>query len=520
MRRDKTELGPALILAGLCLLLLLIYLPSFANPPHGDYWEAFYSFQQYRAAPAARRLLLIVNHDPWQDGTFRPFSYLFLYLAHALFGSEFIWYGIFNFLLYCLSVFLLYRLAVGLKLRRMVSAALIGVYIFLFSHSGILTLTFHQFVIAGFSAMLGGFLLYLRRLETRRTRFLILAGLLFLFGMLCYEAFILWPLSILILHRLFRLRSRRRTGGGKRTGCHWDIFLLAAVYLVYLGIFRLTRTAGVAAAPLPEFTPGQIGLSLCAVFFNLAYNGVVVNLCPFVSLPGRFQDWVEMGGLINRIPEDSLPAVIAVAGIMTMILIAVAGRILYRRRQGETLLTLGFLLFLYAANFFTVFLARIALGDLHHILVQFRYQYIPNGLLVLMAAAVFGPFLARGGRRRAVIFSIVIALVLIANIVVSLQTVRTVNRHLAPLQRVLNRVRAGIDSGEINPREPILIQRGITRYLPQLCWQSGIGRRMQGSYEWVFYPRYGDCFTRLSREADWILDSPLGNYRRIEYEEE
>lgn len=493
--------------------LLIIYLPSFDNPPHGDYWEAFYSFKQYRSAPAIGRLLLIVNHDPWQDGTFRPFSYLFLYLAHSLFGSEFVWYGILNFLLYCLSVFLIYRLAVGLKLRRMVSALLIGVYIFLFTHSGILTLTFHQFVIAGFSAMLGGFVLYLRWREQEKKRFLVLAGLLFLLGMFCYESFIFWPPAVIFLHYLSPIQGVERSKGVKSAGYPSVTGLLIAVYLVYLVVFRLTRMAEIATGPLPDFTPGQVGLSLAAAFFNLSFTGIILNIFPFLSLPCSFRSWVEMGGVIREIPDHIFPAVIIAAGVVTILSLAFGFRRLSRRRSRETRLQLGFLLYLYVSNFSLLFLARIPLGDLHHILVQFRYQYIPNALLILMLAVLLGPYLTR---RRAGIVGGLLFLIMVANITVSQQTVTAVNQHLAPLKRVLNRVQAGIDSGEINPQERILIQQGITSYLPRLSWQSGIGQRMRGSYEWVFYPRFGDRFTRSRGEAAWILDSPLGVYRRNE----
>lgn len=497
--------------------LFVLYLPTFANPPHVDYWEAFYTFHGAGNWSALRTFITIINHDPWQDGTFRPFSYLFLYLEYNLFAGNFVWNHVINFLLYCLSVILLYRLAISLALDRLPTVVLLAVFIFLFPHSGILTLTFHQFALIGFSAFLGGFILYLRWLRTKKFRFLIVGGLLFLTGMFCYEAFDFWPLAIVILRLLYRERGVQHTGDTPNNGCRYDVAMLVLVYLIYLAVFRLTRTASVTTGPLPDITAVGVLLSLCAAFFNLAYTGIFLNLFPFLASPCRFADWVELGGPVTRIPDYSLPAYIIVGGAVTAVLIGIGGWFPYRRKKLTALLTLSFLLYLYISNFSTIFLARIPLGDLHHILVQFRYQYVPDALLVLVGATLLTTALPRKKLGRT-IARILLVWVLVANVAVSHQVAMEVNRHLAPLNRVLNRIREGIASGEINTQNRLYIQRGITDYLPRLCWHKGIGRKTQGSYEWGFPPDERDCFTLSRREAAWILDSPLGIYRRNEDE--
>ena len=327
--------------------LLVLYLPTFSNPPHGDYWEGYYQFRLVRGPTDFANLINIINHDPWQDGTFRPFSYLSLYLEHELFGSEFIWNHIVDFLLYCLSVVLLYRLTVSLKLDRMFSAVFLGVYVFLFPHSGILTLTFHQFVIAGFSAFLSGFIAYVRWLKRRRKSSLIFAGLFFLSGMLCYESFGLWPLSIIFLRRLYWGKGTSHPQNLKKPSWWFDSLMLSVVYLAYFSVFRLTRTASVTTSALPEITEGGIGLSLGATFFNLSYNGILMNLFPFLTLPCWLRVWVEMGGLIKAIPDSYLPPAMVWGGITTMILIGFMVWLLYRHRKITALSTLIFFLYLY-----------------------------------------------------------------------------------------------------------------------------------------------------------------------------
>ena len=207
MRLISKNYRIGLYFIALFALLAIIYLPSFFNPPHVDYWEAFHLFYLVDATLESPNLIAVINHDPWQDGTYRPFSYLLLYLEHNLFGDRFIWNHIVNFLFYCLSVVLLYQLARGLGLDKFLSAIFFGLYLFLFTHSGILTLTFHQFVIIGFSSFLLGFIIYLRWLMTAKRYLLIPVGLFFLLGMFCYETFSLWPLSVIILHQLHRHRG-------------------------------------------------------------------------------------------------------------------------------------------------------------------------------------------------------------------------------------------------------------------------------------------------------------------------
>jgi len=404
-------------------LLAVIYVPSFHNPPHVDYWEAFHLFHLVDASPAPPNLSAVVNHDPWQDGTYRPFSYLFLYLEHNLFGARFIWNHIVNFLLYCLSVVLLYRLARELGLDKILSAAFLGLYLFLFTHSGILTLTFHQFVIIGFSSFLLGFIIYLRWLMTARRCLLIPVGLLFLLGMFCYETFSLWPLSIIILHQLHRQRAPSSPDRSKTIGYPPELLMLGIVYLLYLIGFWLTRTASISTGSLPEFGPGKAAVGLFSVFYNLLYNGIIINFFPFLALPCRFGDWVEMGGFSANITFHSLPVTVIGVGAGMMLLIAGGGWLLWRRKKFILFFILLFFLYLYVSNFLTVSLARLSLSNLNHILVQFRYQYVSNALLFLMVVAVIGTLL-RPGRWGKVIISSFLLPVLFANIYFSTVTWR------------------------------------------------------------------------------------------------
>ena len=84
------------------------------------------------------------------------------------------------------------------------------------------------------------------------------------------------------------------------------------------------------------------------------------------------------------------------------------------------------------------------------------------------------------------------------------------------MRRLIAHIRTGIDTGEINENARLYIQPRITKYLPDLCWHKGIGNRMDGMYEWLFPEEKMGCFAFSRRNAAWIMDSPLGDYRRID----
>ena len=487
--------------------LLLLYLPSFTNPPHVDYWEAFYTFHRADALSPPASWIIILNHDPWQDGTFRPFSYFSLYIMHKVFSDDFIGNHLVNFIIYCLVIVLLYHLAQQLGLDGFSTGAFLAVYAFLFSHCDILSLTFHLFVIMSFSAFLFGFILYLKFMATGKRLLLIPIAILFLFGMYCYEVYILWPLAVIILGHVTRgLEPRKKT-----PGVVW--LMLGAVYFFYLAGFFISRLAGQTSGPLPHPTVYQIFVSICAVFFNLFYNGIFINILPFFAAPDSFGYWVEMKNFqIANICQGSLRDLVTWGGLIVMIIIGTGGWILYRRRYFKVLILLVFFMFLYVGNFFVVTLARSTNSNFGHILVQFRYQYIPNALLVLMVLLVVDK-LRRPGWKTKIITVFLLIPVLIVNVYFSRRNVRIIRQNLRPLRLLISEVKEGIQTGVINKDARIYIQPGITDYLPPLCWHKGVGKFMEGTYEWFFSEKDINCFAFSREKAVWVLDQPIGGYR-------
>ncbi len=489
----------------LFLLLFLLYLPSFSNPPQGDWWEAFSVFHQLDYVPFSAGLPYLINHDPWRHGTFRPLSYSTLFLEHHLFGSSLGWYHITNFALYCLVLILLYLLGRRLGGEPAILIASLALLALLFSHCDILTLTFHLFLIAGFAAFLLAFLLYLRFLKSDNLLLPWMIAPLFLYGMFSYEIFVFWPPAILLLLFLFPPPTARR----RRTFVSSAI-LLVIVYGSYGAVFLLTRSCGYNSGKLPG--TGQIHLltSGAFTFFNLLYTGLAVNLFPFLASPVLYKGYSEMSGII---PLGYPPALARAAYLLGGTALLLTGLGLWRlhRIKRQTAGVLLFLLFLYLSSFLVLMTARSITNSYSHVLRQFRYQYIPNALIALAAALVVSSWRPPPRWIRAGLLVIFLA-AFTSNYLLTSRHIQNVDKRLAPLKELVFNIHAGINRGEITPHRPLYLPDLITTYFPHLCWNRSMGRKMSGTYQWVFSHRQLYSFTPSIEEAAWVVDPEKRNY--------
>ncbi|HDL65155.1 MAG TPA: hypothetical protein ENH12_07190, partial [Proteobacteria bacterium] len=387
----------------LFLVLVILILPTFSNPPHVDYWEAFFTFHQVRADPDLSVWPYVVNHDPWRHGTFRPLLYTILYFEHRAFGSSFVWNHLTNFFSYCLLLLLLFCLGKRLGARAVELAGLLAVFAVLYSHCDILSLTFHISLIFGFCALTAGFIFYLGYLKNGKCRILFAVGFLFLLGMLCYETFCFWPPAILIL--FFRQSSVRPA----RRHIRPTLIMLGIVYSLYGSVFILTRSASYLSGELPS--PAIISLPIGVVFslFNLLYTGIGVNLIPALAFPGRYRGFSEMLGVIPLGRPAWLVPLAYGLGTVTLILAGIIVFLLIRRKERKALASAAFLSFLYLSNFSILVAARSTTSDFSHIIRQFRYQLIPNALLVLLAAVIISALWSPTRKGRAILIAILLA---------------------------------------------------------------------------------------------------------------
>lgn len=502
-RRFFKKYSGALFLTALFCCLVFFYLPSFNNPPRSDYWVALYHFQLADDSTSPLSQISLCNYDPWEHGTFRPLAHPLLYLEHKLFGTNFIWNHLINFFMYCLSIVFLYLLARKFSLDKYLTAAFLTVYAFLFSHFDIVTWTFQIFSTMSFVSILLGFLLYIKFLESGKRWLLVVVTILFLFGMFCFELYAFWPPAIIILtlgRRFFlppnpaRTQKKLLRAGG---------LLLGVVYGLYIAGFFLTRLAENTSGNLPKPDLGMVTLGICSVFFNLLYNGILVNLVPFVTEPLVIKDNLDMAGLLVGW-YNQLGNIIYLTGGAALLLLGTGAGILYRRKKQQTLFILAFFMFLLFTYFFSVTVSRLTTNAVWYVFCQFRYQYTPNALLALMVVTILSK-LVRPGRRGKIIISCLLLIIISVNLHLAHKYMTVIDIQLEPLGRLLSNIRSGIEAGEINSRAKLYIEDEITASLPPICWNEDMARFMDGSYQWFFSKKELACFTFSLPEAAWII---------------
>lgn len=498
-----------LLLAG----LLIIYYPSFKNAPRSDYWVALYHFHLADTSPEPLGWLSLCNYDPWEHGTFRPLAHLLLYLEHTFFGTNFTWNHLVNFFMYYLSIILLYLLAVRLSLDKYLTAVFLLAFAFLFSHFDIITWTFQIFTTMSFVSFLLGFLLYIKFLASGKKVLFLLIGILFIFGMLCFELYAFWPLAVIILTlgKRFLLQDDRSPSTKKllRAGC---IFLVI-LYTIYLVIFIITRSSANTSGDLPELNLELIILGICSVFFNLLYNGILVNLLPFLTEPLLIRDNLDMAGLlVGWYP--SLAEIIYLTGGGTILLLGIGFVLLYRKKERKTIFILSFFFFLLFTYFFIVAVSRLTTNDVWYPFTQFRYQYIANALFILMVITILSK-LVRPNRRGKIIISFILLLILLINLFLSHKYMSVINSQLKPLRVMLINIQSRMKKGEINSRAKLYIEDGLAGKLPPLCWNEDMARFMHGNYRWYFSEEDQNCFTPSLSEAAWVIreNDSLNIYR-------
>lgn len=505
--------GEFAFFAVLLAALLLFFGRTFHNPPRSDYWSAFYVFAQVGAEPDAPDWTSILTFDLWQHGTYRPLSHLLLFIQYRIFRDWFTGHYLTNFAMYFLGIFLMFRLADVFGIRRVTAGAFLTVYAFLFSHFDIVTWPFQIFSTSSFAAALLAYLTYIRFLKNRRPGAAAATGILFIYALLCSEVYAAWPLALLLLtaasERLFGTGSER--AGKPWWACGGIIFY---VYIVYAAGFALSRTAAETTGEVPIPGLDRVVLAGAGVFFNLIYNGIAGNLVPMINTPINMYYNIELGGLLLRWALN-LPTIVYVTGSAGVVLLAAAGIAIYRKGDRRLLLTLSFFLFLYLTYFFTTTAGRLSTNHISYTLIQFRYQFVPNALVVLMAAAAVDRLL-RPVKREMVILGCGLAAVLFANAYLVNNYILIINRSLQPLRQMLDNISRGLETGAINPGERLYIEDNVVRHLPQLSWNRDMARFMRGTYQWFFPPDKLDAFTFNRDQAAWIIRAhDPGNIHRV-----
>ncbi len=594
--RNKISTGQfALTIYFLLLLgiLLLIFSPTFSNPPRSDYWCLFSYFHDYQDLPVFDRVMAVVNYDVWGHGTYRPLFHLVLYWLWLAFGANYLWYHLLTFGFYCLSILLLYLLARNFGCGRVITVAFLTVFAFLFSHFDIVAWTFHLALIIGFCLCISGFLLFIRYLRTGRFSRLILSVLLFLPGMLSYEVFILWPPGLIILSFIPAFLPIQSPG---RRRLRRAAFLsIVALYLAYGAVIGLTRSyspvAGSSEVVKKLISPSRITFSVTASASAIVFNGVITNIAPILTCPVIIQDNIGRGGVflkcspplrdaltrretdwifsrhsgngeagviwtkarsaelqlcpkmaglkscttstrslvyrifamlnLNKPPliidknvdldslwqgvDRELRTIIVVAGVIALLIMAAAGFCIYRKGRSVAM-PVFFSFFLLLTALFTLYHGRGITNVPLYIFRQFRYQYVPNAMVILLALFLTDRLIKAHRKARPAVY-VILGVVLLINLVVLRTHISIIDRQMAPLGKMLSEIKAGLKDGRINPEIKLYLADRIAGRLPALCWNGGMAQFIKkGTYQWIFSPRELKSFTFKEDQAGWVIE--------------
>ena len=512
-KRDKFSLLYSFIIFS---LLLVVAFPSLSFPPISDYWSTmFYPFHHFNELSGPFKWLHVLNIDPCEQMRFQPLSRVFYYILHLVFGSNFMFFNIVNFILYFLSILLLYKFSLYFVKNKILAAVFIGFFAFLFSHFDILLWSCHLYIIAGLIMFLLGFMCYVRFLRISGSYLPFLIILCFLFGMWCYEAFFFWPLAILILSRIRSLKRGVTVSRKKVARVNW--LVLSMVYGFYFLFYLFTRSLGTYEGSLHtifDFLKWKVFTSSgFLVFFNVLYNNIVVNILPILAFPLKVTENIYMRGPVINYLDEFYGGIIFIGGALVVITLFWFFFVLYRKKYFDEIKIIGLFLFLMLSELYVVFFGKLGiLHPLAYCLTEFRYQYIPNAFLFLIIIYLINRFLKPSKIKQRIIYLVLIPLFAL-NIYCSQRVIGVYNSHLVNLKKMFYSIRFGINKGSINEDNKIYIDSDMPDYLPSLCWNIYMGERFinEGNYQWMFSKKEVKYFSKDIDGAVWIIDKDKFN---------
>ena len=489
-------------------LLLALFLPMFSFPPHSDHWTLLSFYHNLNDLPALSRgmqWLHSMNWDPNEQTNFRPLFGLYYYILYNIFGSAFVFVNLINFILYFLSAVILYKFGSYFIKSKFLLKLAIAIFILLFSHVDILLWSFHMHIIIGFSAFLMGFILYMEFLNRDRFFLIVLTTLFFLIGMLSYETFILWPFAILFLSQINRLKNKVFL---KEKLIRLNFIFLVCTYFLYTTVFYLTRLLNTYGNPPREIVDFLRFKSLISaafmVVFNLGYN-IVVNLMPFVSFPLKMTENIYYGGPIVKAISNGYSEIVYFGGGFIGIFLFAMVVYLYKRKFFLELTTMTFLIFLIITETYVVFLPRVVINLFEYSLTEFRYQYIPNAFIILLSFFIIERFFSYLIKKR---WIVLILIILGLNIYSTQVVLGSYIQQFNNVNRMLNNIKFGINSGLIGEDNKIYIDADMPEYLPTLCWNIWMGERFikEGNYNLMFSEDKQNLFTSDPNNATWFIE--------------
>jgi len=417
--------------------------------------------------------------------------------------------------------------------------------------------------------------LYINFLKSNKKALLPPVVSLFLLGMLCYESFFLWPLALIILNYIERIKEKQKFK--KNELLFSSLLVNGLVYFLYISFFLSVRFFRFGHQPLIDlsqlFSASGIIFSTFAVFFNIFYNGLLINIIPFLVCPLKIGSNLDMKFLPQEyshlLPYFITGAILFIflrrvfslyrqknfkalrkniyfvlflfllfftavtlcpslfkyhfsydlklnILILSLIIICVFLRTikyLWERRHSQLLKIAIFFLFLLCSESFILFHCRSITNPSVYIITQFRYGYISNAFLILTILFLIDNYLKSSRRGKAIIYS-TLCLILMVNINTTKKYgISVLNSHLAPLKKLFSNIKVSIRDGQIDKENRLYIDDGIVKALPSLCWNRAMGEQFikKGTYQWAFSKKEIDYFSFVRKDAKWVIDKETLN---------
>ncbi|MDD5613801.1 MAG: hypothetical protein PHQ54_01870 [Candidatus Omnitrophica bacterium] len=289
------------------------------------------------------------------------------------------------------------------------------------------------------------------------------------------------------------------------------LIAVLAAYGFYLFLFFIIKNFNIynsPSTPLGDiFNIRNILIGFSSAWFNLAYNGFLVNAAPIMAAPLVIDVNLNLRLFLNSMFEINPVVLISIGGSIVFLSMVYFLIYLYKGGQRQYLKLTSVSLILYFSQAFTLLFLRLATNDIYFGITQFRYMYMFNIFTFLLAAVLISCLTQLYKRFKYLILGLLPLIILFNILVTRNYGLKLLNDQLAPLSSMLSDIKINLENGAINKEHKLFIDDDIVNFLPRLCWNREMGERfMHGTYQWVFPRKYIDGFTFSNQDSYWVID--------------
>ena len=144
-------------------------------------------------------------------------------------------------------------------------------------------------------------------------------------------------------------------------------------------------------------------------------------------------------------------------------------------------------------------------GEYFYNFQQFRYQYIPNAFIALIALLLSSVWLEIKFSKK-IIFSFLLIFIFVSNIFNVVKSIGAETEQFYDLNIMLRNIKKGILDGQINKNNKLFLDDSIVNIFPPMCWNDDMGKRfMNRTYQWIFDKDEIKYFADDINDAKWVI---------------